>query len=61
MRNSDVYKNSKRLNKYSKQLCLKNINSHALQIGFAQNLLEKGANIARISKALGHGNLAVTT
>ena len=51
----------KRLNKYSKMYGLKNINPHALRRGFAKNLLEKGANITEISKALGHSNLAVTT
>mgnify|MGYP003580375914 CR=1 FL=1 len=29
--------------------------------GFAKSLLNKGANIAEISKALGHSNLALTT
>ncbi|GAM12118.1 tyrosine-type recombinase/integrase [Mesobacillus selenatarsenatis] len=51
----------KRLNKYAKEYGLKNINPHALRRGFAKNLLEKGANIAHISKALGHSNLAVTS
>ncbi|MFD2213745.1 tyrosine-type recombinase/integrase [Metabacillus endolithicus] len=51
----------KRLNKYAKEYGLKNINPHALRRGFAKNLLEKGANIAEISKALGHSNLAVTS
>lgn len=51
----------KRLNKYAKEYGLKNINPHALRRGFAKSLLEKGANIAHISKALGHSNLAVTS
>jgi integrase/recombinase XerD len=51
----------KRLSKYSKEYGLKNINPHALRRGFAKNLLGKGANIALISKALGHSDLAVTT
>ena len=51
----------KRLGKYAKQYGLKNINPHALRRGFAKNLLGKGANIALISKALGHSDLAVTT
>lgn len=51
----------KRLNKYAKEYGLKNINPHALRRGFAKSLLDKGANIAEISKALGHSNLAVTT
>lgn len=52
---------TKRLNKYAKEFGLKNINPHALRRGFAKNLLNKGANIALISKALGHSGLAVTT
>jgi integrase/recombinase XerD len=51
----------KRLNKYSKIYGLKNINPHALRRGFAKSLLDKGANIAVISKALGHSDLSVTT
>lgn len=51
----------KRLNKYSREYGLKNINPHALRRGFAKNLLRKGANIALISKALGHSDIAVTT
>lgn len=51
----------KRLNKYSKEFGLRNINPHALRRGFAKSLLNKGANIAEISKAVGHSNLAVTT
>lgn len=52
---------SKQLTKYSKKYGLKNINAHALRRAFAKNLLNKGANIALISKALGHSNLEVTT
>ncbi|MED3764721.1 site-specific integrase [Ureibacillus terrenus] len=52
---------TKRLKKYAKDYGLKNINPHALRRGFAKNLLKKGANIALISKALGHSDLAVTT
>jgi integrase/recombinase XerD len=52
---------TKRLNKYAREFGLKNINPHALRRGFAKNLLKKGANIALISKALGHSDLAVTT
>jgi integrase/recombinase XerD len=51
----------KRLGKYAKDFGLKNINPHALRRGFAKNLLGKGANIALISKALGHSDIAVTT
>ncbi|MBT2658359.1 site-specific integrase [Bacillus sp. ISL-18] len=60
--NSPTHNNiQKRLNKYSKEFGLRNINPHALRRGFAKSLLIKGANIAEISKALGHSNLAVTT
>jgi integrase len=60
--NSPTHNNiQKRLNKYSKEFGLRNINPHALRRGFAKSLLNKGANIAEISKALGHSNLAVTT
>ncbi len=36
----------KRLNKYSREYGLKNINPHSLRRGFARNLLDKNANIA---------------
>lgn len=52
---------TKRLASYAKEYGLKNINPHALRRGFAKNLLNKGANVALISKALGHSDLAVTT
>lgn len=52
---------SKRLNKYSKEFGLENINPHAIRRSYAKNLLSKGADIALISKALGHSNLATTT
>ncbi|KIL20593.1 MULTISPECIES: tyrosine-type recombinase/integrase [Bacillus] len=52
---------SKQLNKYAKKYNLQNINPHALRTGYAKSLLDKGANLALISKALGHSNLAVTT
>lgn len=51
----------KRLNKYAKMYDLKNINPHALRRGFAKSLLDKGANVAVISKALGHSDISVTT
>ena len=51
----------KQLKKYSTTYGIKNINPHGLRRGFAKSLLNKGANIAVISKALGHSNLAVTT
>lgn len=52
---------SKQLNKYSKTYDLPNINAHAIRRAYAKDLYDKGANIALISKALGHANLAVTT
>lgn len=52
---------SKQLTKYSKRFGLTDINAHALRRAYAKNLLNKGANIALISKALGHSNLEVTT
>lgn len=51
----------KRLNKYAKEYGLKNINSHALRHGFAKKLLDRGANVAVISRALGHSDIAVTS
>jgi site-specific recombinase XerD len=51
----------KKLNKYAKQYGIKNISPHALRRGFAKNLYNKGANIALISRALGHSNIAVTS
>lgn len=52
---------SKQLNKYAKRFGLENINAHAIRRAYAKNLLNKGASIAIISKALGHSDLAVTT
>lgn len=52
---------SKQLNKYSKRFGLENINAHAIRRGYAKKLLDAGASIAVISKALGHSDLAVTT
>lgn len=52
---------SKRLHYYSKRYELENINPHAIRRGFAKNLLNKGANLPLISKALGHSDFAVTT
>ena len=40
---------------------LKNITPHALRTGFAKPLHFKWANIAIISKALGHSYISVTT
>jgi integrase/recombinase XerD len=51
----------KRLNKYANMYGLNNINPHALRRGFAKSLLNKGANVAIISKALGHSDISVTT
>lgn len=52
---------TKQLHKYAKRYDLENINPHSIRRGYAKNLLNKGANIALISKALGHSDLAVTT
>lgn len=52
---------SKQLSKYAKRYELQNINAHAIRRAYAKSLYDKGANIALISKALGHSNLAVTT
>ena len=52
---------SKQLHKYSVKYELPNINAHALRRGYATQLLKRGANIALISKALGHSDLGVTT
>lgn len=49
------------LTKYSKKFGLKHVNAHAIRRAYAKNLLNKGASIALISKALGHSNLEVTT
>jgi site-specific recombinase XerD len=63
MISSDLTNNNitKKLNKYAKLHGIKNINPHALRRGFAKNLYDKGANIALISRALGHSNIAVTS
>lgn len=52
---------SKQLTKYARVYGFKNINAHAIRRAFAKNLLNKGANVALISKALGHSDLATTT
>ncbi|MBC1290468.1 tyrosine-type recombinase/integrase [Listeria booriae] len=61
--NSDLRHNTiqRRLRTYSQKYNIDNINPHALRRGFAKQLLERGADLALISKALGHSNLAVTT
>ncbi|MDN4493597.1 tyrosine-type recombinase/integrase [Ureibacillus aquaedulcis] len=52
---------SKQLTKYSKKFGLENMNPHAIRRAYAKNLLNKGASIALISKALGHQSLDTTT
>lgn len=52
---------SKQLSKYAERYGLRNINAHAIRRAFAKNLLNRGASIALISKALGHSDLGVTT
>ncbi|WP_432352085.1 tyrosine-type recombinase/integrase [Sporosarcina sp. A2] len=52
---------SKQLSKYAKRFGLENINAHAIRRAYAKSLLNKGASVALISKALGHADLATTT
>jgi len=52
---------SKQLYKYAKKYGLENISSHAIRRSYAKSLLERGASVAIISKALGHSNLEVTS
>ena len=52
---------TKQLHKYSIKYGLKNINAHAIRRAFAKRLLENGASVHLISKALAHANLEVTT
>ncbi|MET3506250.1 tyrosine-type recombinase/integrase [Halalkalibacter oceani] len=51
----------RRLYKYSRDYNLENISPHAIRRGFARRLLDKGADVVLISKALGHSGLDVTT
>lgn len=51
----------KNLYRYPKVYGLKNINGHSLRRAFAKNLLKRGANVAIISRALGHANLGITS
>lgn len=51
----------KKLKRYSEKYGIKNIRPHDLRRGFAKNLYNKGANIALISRALGHSHISVTT
>lgn len=52
---------SKRVNDYKKRFGLEHINPHAIRRGFAKRLLDKGVNIAIISKALNHKSIETTT
>src|SRR5699024_8925026 len=52
---------SKQINKYAKLHGIDNVNAHAIRRAYAKNLLKQGANIALISKALGHKDLSTTT
>ncbi|MGY3189728.1 tyrosine-type recombinase/integrase [Lysinibacillus sp. TE18511] len=52
---------AKQLYKYSKRYNLPNINAHSIRRAYAKGLLDKGASVALISKALGHSSLDVTT
>ena len=58
---SSNYAVSKKLSKYSKRFNLPNIKAHAIRRAYAKNLLEKGASVSLISKALGHSDLSLTT
>lgn len=51
----------RRIRGYSQKYGIPNLNPHALRRGFAKALLNKGADIVLISKALGHSDLSVTT
>lgn len=52
---------TKQINKYANKYGIKNVNAHAIRRAYAKNLLKQGANIALISKALGHQDLSTTT
>lgn len=52
---------TKQLYKYSKKYGLENINAHSIRRAFSKNLLDKGCNVALISKALSHSDLKTTT
>lgn len=52
---------TKQLYKYGQKYGLKHINAHAIRKAYAKRLLEQGASVALISKALGHADLEVTT
>lgn len=52
---------SKQLTKYAKRYGLTNVNAHSIRKAFAKSLLNRGASIPLISKALGHSGLDVTT
>src|SRR5699024_9726065 len=54
--NNEIHTNviSKQLSKYAKEYGLKNISAHAIRRAFAKRLLNQGASVALISKALGH-------
>ncbi|WP_328803116.1 tyrosine-type recombinase/integrase [Ruoffia halotolerans] len=51
----------KRVYRYKKLTGFKNINSHPIRCGFSKRLLDKGVNIATISKALNHKRIYTTT
>lgn len=51
----------KRLKKYEQEFGLAHLNPHAIRRGFAKRLLDKGANITFIAKALGHSSTEVTS
>lgn len=61
--NNEIHTNviSKQLSKYAKEYGLKNISAHAIRRAFAKRLLNQGASVPLISKALGHKDLSTTT
>lgn len=52
---------SKRVMKYKNDTGLEYINPHAIRRGFGKRLLDRGVNIAVISKALNHSSIDTTT
>lgn len=59
--NSPSNQIAKQLGKYAKKFGLENCNAHAIRRLYAHNLLNRGASVPLISKALGHTDLSVTS
>lgn len=51
----------RRLRKYAQDFGVEHLNPHSIRRGYAKRLLDKGADLALISKALGHADLSITT